>query len=171
MSINSPIISAELNSGVYVIAFAPASIVSCIVSSVGPPVAIMGNVGYLLRIDLTIFAVCLPPETLNIVAPAFTLLSISSSSETIVTIKGISIVSLIFFIISFVALILIYGLDFSWSYQIENNIAEYLLYKNNISTYLAIGLVVLRFGFLAAMISASIVLAEIAVGKYKVIVV
>lgn len=76
-----------------------------------------------------------------------------------------------FFIISFVALISIYGLDFSWSYQIENNIAEYLLYKNNISTYLAIGLVVLRFGILAAMISASIVLAEIAVGKYKVIVV
>ena len=38
-------ISAELG-GVYDIAFAPATIVSFIVSLVGPPVAIIGNFGY-----------------------------------------------------------------------------------------------------------------------------
>lgn len=78
-----------------VIALAPASMVSLIDSSVGPPVAIIGNSGNLFLIFLTMFAVFLPPETFNIVAPASIRLAISSSEIT-VTITGISIVALIF---------------------------------------------------------------------------
>ena len=55
-----PIIDAE-DGGVKVIALAPASMVSFIDSSVGPPVAIIGNSGNLLLIFLTILGVFLPP--------------------------------------------------------------------------------------------------------------
>ena len=78
--------------GVYVIALAPAWIVSQIDSSVGPPVAIIGNSGNLFLMFLTMLAVFFPPETFNIVAPASILLAISSSSEITVTMTGISIV-------------------------------------------------------------------------------
>ena len=63
--------------GVQVIAFAPASIVERIDSLVGPPVAIIGMSGCRLRISLTTFVVLPAADTLNIFAPASSLLSIS----------------------------------------------------------------------------------------------
>ena len=81
MSINSLIAFPEVG-GVYVIALAPASMVSFIVSSFGPPVAMIGNSGNSSLIFFTILGVSAPPETFIIVAPASILLAISSFSET-----------------------------------------------------------------------------------------
>ena len=67
-----PLKTSPLVGGVHVIAFAPASIVSSIDSSVGPPVAIIGNSGNSRRISLTIEAVFLAADTLKIVAPDLT---------------------------------------------------------------------------------------------------
>ena len=69
MSIKFPITSAD-GWGVYVIAFAPASIVFIILSIVGPPVAIIGKFGNSSLIFLTILGVFFPPDTFNIEAPA-----------------------------------------------------------------------------------------------------
>ena len=65
--------SSPLDGGVYVIALAPASIVSKIDSLVGPPVAIMATSGYSYRISATIDAVAAAPDTFKISAPAFSL--------------------------------------------------------------------------------------------------
>lgn len=65
--------SSPLDGGVYVIALAPASIVSKIDSFVGPPVAIMATSGYSFRISATIDAVAAAPDTFKISAPASSL--------------------------------------------------------------------------------------------------
>ena len=65
--------SSPLDGGVYVIALAPASIVSKIDSLVGPPVAIMATSGYSFRISATIDAVAAAPDTFKISAPASSL--------------------------------------------------------------------------------------------------
>ena len=54
-------------------ALAPAFIVSNMVSSEGPPVAIMGSFGYSFLILATIFGVSVEADTFNILAPAFIL--------------------------------------------------------------------------------------------------
>ncbi len=82
-------------------AFAPASIVSRMVSSVGPPVAIIGTVGKESRIIFTILGVSLAAETLNIFVPASILAATSTSSFTTETTTGTSTISEIRFTISF----------------------------------------------------------------------
>ena len=72
------------------IALAPASIVAFIESSVGPPVAMIGILGYFSLIFFTISGVFLAAETLKISAPFFILPSISSSSLTTEIITGMS---------------------------------------------------------------------------------
>ena len=71
-------------------ALAPAFIVSNMVSSEGPPVAIMGSFGYSFLILATIFGVSVEADTFNILAPAFILPSKSVSSLITPTITGIS---------------------------------------------------------------------------------
>ena len=66
--------TSPFEGGVQVIAFAPALIVSSIVSLVGPPVAMIGISGCFLLISLTTEAVFEAAETLNILAPASILL-------------------------------------------------------------------------------------------------
>ncbi len=48
---------SDAGGGVYVIAFAPASMVSFMLASLGPPVAIIGKSGYRFLISLTMYAV------------------------------------------------------------------------------------------------------------------
>ena len=67
-------------------ALAPAFIVSNMVSSEGPPVAIMGSFGYSFLILATIFGVSVEADTFNILAPAFILPSKSVSSLITLTI-------------------------------------------------------------------------------------
>ena len=63
-------------------ALAPARIVSIIVSSVGPPVAIIGTSGNCSLIFLTIPAVLAAPDTFIIDAPASSLAAISVFYKT-----------------------------------------------------------------------------------------
>ncbi len=62
--------------------------VSFMLSSFGPPVAIIGKSGYRFLISLTMYAVLLAPDILSIVAPELILASISSYSDTTVTTIG-----------------------------------------------------------------------------------
>ena len=66
---------------------------SLIVSSFGPPVAIIGKSRSILRNALIIYTVFLPPDTLMILAPECNILSYNGSSvETTVKTIGISII-------------------------------------------------------------------------------
>ena len=67
-------------------AFAPARMVSKIVSSFGPPVARIGTSGNCVRMLLTICGVAAAPDTFKKSAPASIRLRISMRSETIVAI-------------------------------------------------------------------------------------
>lgn len=81
-------------------ALAPASIVCIIVSDVGPPVAIIGTVGYSLLIFLTISGVFDAADTFSMDTPLLSLLSISAFSDTTVITMGISIHSYKYLIVS-----------------------------------------------------------------------
>ena len=76
-------------------ALAPARMVARMVSSVGPPVAMMGTSGNCLRIWATISGVRAAPETFRMSAPASRRAWISVLSATTVTTTGMSTSSLI----------------------------------------------------------------------------
>ncbi len=82
--------SSPLEGGVYVMALAPAWMVSRMVSSVGPPVAMMGTSGNLSRMERTMAGVLPAPDTLSISAPASIRARTSVLSDTTVTTTGIS---------------------------------------------------------------------------------
>ena len=86
--------SSPLLGGEQVIAFAPAWMVSRIVSSFGPPVARIGMFGNCARMRRTICGVAAAPDTLRKSAPASIRLRMSIWSETIVAITGMSTTSL-----------------------------------------------------------------------------
>ena len=66
---------------------------SLIVSTLGPPVAMIGKSLSIALKALIIATVFLPPDTLIILAPEFSILSSNASSkETIVKTIGISII-------------------------------------------------------------------------------
>ena len=76
--------------GVIVIALAPARIVSQMLSSPPPPVAIIGTSGYCVRIFRTMSGVSIPPATLMIAAPDSKRRAILVSSLTTVITTGMS---------------------------------------------------------------------------------
>ena len=76
-------------------ALAPAWIVSRMVASVGPPVAMMGISGNFSRICRTMAGVSAAPDTFRMSAPQAMRLATSILAETMVAITGISTTALI----------------------------------------------------------------------------
>ena len=75
--------------------------VSKMLSSVGPPVAMMAACGYCSRMWRTMLAVSAAPETLKISVPASMRPLMSDRSETTVAMTGISTTDLISAMTSF----------------------------------------------------------------------
>lgn len=96
-----PANSSPVVGGVMVMAFAPARMVSKMLSSVGPPVAMMAACGYCSRMWRTMLAVSAAPETLKISVPASMRPLMSYRSDTTVAMTGISTTDLISAMTSF----------------------------------------------------------------------
>ena len=84
---------SPLDGGVHVMALAPARMVSRMLSSVGPPVAMMGTSGCCSRMQRTTAGVSAAAETLKMSAPALMRSSKSVSARATVSTTGMSIIS------------------------------------------------------------------------------